>query len=238
MLAVNHATSSIAIVLAGSLYLNQIFFIPLLLFVTFAGVMPDIDHPGSELGKFFKPIGKILPHRGITHSILGVVVFYYLMQFMFGYNNFLTYFLLFGSLFGFQLLLKICKNHVGKIDDYTLKFISKKQADLLLTILNIIISAFLVLCVLLVWNGRLRQEIFVLLIVSYACHIVGDFVTKEGVPLFFPIKKKFGLKLFRTGSGIETFLGVLLVLLNIFLLYQFCDKFSVFSEKYWLSYLY
>jgi membrane-bound metal-dependent hydrolase YbcI (DUF457 family) len=69
MLAVNHATLATAAAFGYSLYFDKPFFLPLILFVVFAGVFPDIDHPGSELGKMFKPVGMLLPHRGFHLSL-------------------------------------------------------------------------------------------------------------------------------------------------------------------------
>lgn len=43
--------------------------------VVLGAALPDIDHPGSSIGRRFWPIswiiGKIFGHRGITHSLLG-----------------------------------------------------------------------------------------------------------------------------------------------------------------------
>lgn len=53
---------------------------------TFGGLLPDIDHTQSTLGKKIKPISKLLKHRGGTHSIFFVLlvyfIFYYLIMFL------------------------------------------------------------------------------------------------------------------------------------------------------------
>ena len=43
-------------------------------------LLPDIDHPKSVVGKALKPISmfisSIFGHRGITHSLIGVLIFW------------------------------------------------------------------------------------------------------------------------------------------------------------------
>lgn len=38
--------------------------------VMFGGILPDIDHPKSKLGSYFKLINWLVKHRGIFHSLL------------------------------------------------------------------------------------------------------------------------------------------------------------------------
>lgn len=38
--------------------------------ICFGALLPDIDHGGSKLGHFVKPLSKVLKHRGFTHSLL------------------------------------------------------------------------------------------------------------------------------------------------------------------------
>lgn len=58
---------------------NQVLFFILVLI---GACLPDIDHPKSKLGKYFKPIGWLFEHRGFFHSvfmlaILSLVVLYF-----------------------------------------------------------------------------------------------------------------------------------------------------------------
>jgi inner membrane protein len=234
MLALNHATLATATAFGLSLYFKEPFFLPLIIFVVFAGVFPDIDHPNSELGRYFKPVAKVLPHRGITHSILGVGIFWGIIYFFLNnQNQIFTYVLILAAFFGVNLLEKILEKNITKIDDITLNFVSEKQAYFLLRFATTIINFFLFSLLFLVWNNRMREDIFLLLVIGYIAHIIGDFITKEGVPLFYPFKKKFGLKLFRTGGPIEGFLGFILVVINIYLIYQFCLINQVLTFDYW-----
>jgi membrane-bound metal-dependent hydrolase YbcI (DUF457 family) len=238
MLAFNHATLATATVMGISLYYNQPFFLPFLIFSVFAGVVPDIDHPGSELGKYFKPIGALLPHRGVTHSFLGVALFAGGLNFLLGHDNqYLTYFLIFGAMFGVNLLEKIVHKNLNRIDSVTAGIISQKQIDFLLKISSIGMYAMLFFMAILSWNTELKLQAIKVISISYFAHIIGDFVTIEGVPLFWPFKNKFGLRLFRTGGGIEAFVGFWLVVGNIYLLYQLNLRDNFIDPSYWQKFL-
>ena len=238
MLAINHATLATAAVFAGSYYFNQPFFLPLILFVIFSGVAPDIDHPGSELGQLFKPVARLLPHRGITHTILGTAIFGSGLYFLFGADNqYLTYFLIFCAFFGVYLMNKILAGHINSLNEKTRNLISEKQVKILLKVANFVVYGFLFSLLLVVWNPILKNQVFSLLLIGYVLHIVGDFVTIEGVPVFFPHKKKLGLKLFRTGSKTETMIGFLLFLANFYFLYQLNLRDNFVSLEYWRRYL-
>ena len=39
-------------------------------FVAFGSILPDIDHPGSMIGKNIPLLPRLFKHRGFTHSIL------------------------------------------------------------------------------------------------------------------------------------------------------------------------
>lgn len=238
MLAFNHATLASATALGLSLYFKEPFFLPLIIFVIFAGVLPDIDHPGSELGRWFKPVGKMLPHRGITHSFFGAFLFTGGIYLLLGSQyQYFRYFGVFGAVFGVYLLEKILHHNINKIDDYSKNLIQQKQIKWLLKIVTVVLYIFLAILIFLVWNNQMSNQIYQLLVIGYLAHIVGDFVTIEGVPLFYPIKKKLGLKLFKTGSGQEAFIGFCLVILNIYLTIQFVQVNNVNSLDYWSKYV-
>ena len=63
-----HAAAGIAAALA--LGTN----IPQLALAAAGSILPDIDHSGSTLGKHIKPLSKHLKHRGLTHSLLFLIV--------------------------------------------------------------------------------------------------------------------------------------------------------------------
>ncbi len=60
-------------------------------------------------------------------------------------------------------------------------------------------------------------------------HIAGDFLTKDGVPLFYPFvqgRLRFFVT-FRTGSSAERMLVILLAALNVYFLFQYAGSGTV-----------
>ncbi len=101
---------------------------------TLAAQLPDIDHPNSRLGRALGPLAKVISklcggHRGLTHSLIGLLIFYYL-------------------------------------------------ADLF-TPLPIAVT------------------------LGAATHLLGDLMTERGIPIFWPIKKRFRIASFNTNSKVE-----------------------------------
>jgi inner membrane protein len=54
----------------------------------------------------------------------------------------------------------------------------------------------------------LSKNIALILFISYASHLFLDSLTKGGVPLFYPIKGKYGLRLFTTGFLMDKLIGL------------------------------
>ncbi len=237
MLAINHVTLATALVLGVSLYYQVPFFLPCIIFVVFAALLPDIDHPNSEISNFFPHFNRLFPHRQITHSILGVGVFAGGLYFLLGHSLVLSVLLLVAAFIGVYFLGKLMNRRIGQLKHLSGGFFSTKQIQLAVRLFEIILNVFLVSLVFLIWKERLRLEILTLLVVGYIAHIVGDFVTIEGVPLFFPIRLCQGLRLFRTGGGVESCIGVILLLINAYLLHKFWVMFDLGSINYWRGYL-
>jgi inner membrane protein len=238
MLAINHVTVSTASVLAASIYLDRPFFLPFLAFVVFASLLPDIDHPNSEISRFFPFISKILPHRGITHSIFATLVFGTVLWFMLGnYNQELGYALVAFALIGVFYLHKLTTKRTKQLQKLTGDFLSQGQLRFLIKVFSVILIAFISSLLLVVFNNKFREEILILLTIGYFTHLIGDFVTKDGIPLFWPINSRLGLKLFRTGSFVEVIIGFVLVLANVYFLGIFWNKYNLGGADYWSQYL-
>jgi membrane-bound metal-dependent hydrolase YbcI (DUF457 family) len=237
MLAINHVTLATATALGLSLYLDQPFFLPLIVFVAFAGLVPDVDHPKSELGRLFKLPGLLLPHRGVTHSLLGIIIFGGFLYWMLDFPRTFLYLLIGSAVLGVMILEKILEDRIGDLKDLSGGILKAKQIKLIIKLATFVLYIFLFLAALTVWQERLKDEMIALLIVGYFAHIIGDFVTKEGVPVLWPLKQKWGLKLFRTGGRIETIIGSLLVIANLYLLFVFINQFGLTEGDYWQTYL-
>ena len=114
--------------------------------VLFGALLPDIDHPGSILGRRCGPISRVLHHwcghRSITHSISGIL-------------------LLLGFCIGMGSLAMALVGSQGII------FSASSRVILYLALYS--------------------------LLFGYALHLLADSLTKEGIPLLWPHKKRYGL---------------------------------------------
>jgi inner membrane protein len=237
MLAVNHVTLSTSIALGLSLYFDQPFFLPFIIFVAFASLLPDIDHPKSEISNFFPGINKVLPHRGITHSILGIGLYCWLLVFLIQRDSSFTISMILGAMIGVYILGKIMESKAHQLNNLTKDFFSPNQMRVVIRSFTYFLDVFLLLLILLVWKDQFRYEIAVLLTIGYIGHVIGDFITKDGIPIFWPFKYRNGLKLFKTGGGFESLLGLVLFVANFWLGYQFYLKFGLNQPVYWENYL-
>lgn len=55
------------------IYLNMDLGITLLMSIIIGSLLPDIDLPGSKLGKYFRPFNYLMKHRGFTHGLLFIM---------------------------------------------------------------------------------------------------------------------------------------------------------------------
>lgn len=64
----------------------------------------------------------------------------------------------------------------------------------------------------------ISKEIAIIWFVSYASHLFLDSLTKGGVPLFYPIGSKYGLRLFTTGLIFDKLIGLFgLLMLGVYI---------------------
>ena len=223
--------------LGASLYYNQEFFLPFIIFVIFAALLPDIDHNNSEISQLVPIVNKFFGHRQFTHSILGTVCFTLLAYTVFKPNQYITYALLLIGFIGIYYLHELLIQRANEVNALTESFFSRKQLVLFSNIVTVVMVILSLTAFLTVWQSVARDQIFVLLVIGYVSHIVTDWITKEGVPLFWPYKKFFGLKLFRTGGPFETLIGLVLVGVNIYLLYSFWQHWGLSHSEYWSRYI-
>lgn len=108
------------------------------------GLLPDIDHPQSWLGRRIPILPRVLykttGHRGATHSFIALVS------------------VVIGS---WYLVLQV---------SYVYAHAETTAAGVL---------------------------------IGYGSHLVGDFISNRGIPIFWPASKRFGIPLCNTGSAGE-----------------------------------
>lgn len=109
------------------------------------------------------------------------------------------------------------------------------------SILGMVIAGYLVKLLLHAMNSVILVDMNVVwwtTMFGYASHLVMDFITKEGIPWFFPIPVRFGFPPFtfmriRTGSWVETFLVFpALLLANGYLIYIRYPVFFAFMKSF------
>jgi len=237
MLAVNHVLLATSITVAGSVILDRQFFLPFIVFVVVASLLPDIDHKGSEMSKLVPVINAALPHRGVTHSIFAVGLFGVLMLLLSEYYTYFSIVLLILGIAGLYFLEKVASKKLFTGGNPIMTFFSPKTTRFIVRLFTGVMSVFLFLATILIWNDLYRGEIIGLLTIGYGLHLLGDFVTKDGIPLIWPFSNKVGLKLFRTGSTVEGVIGFILVIINILAIIQFIDHFDVGQSEYWANYI-
>jgi len=54
----------------------------------------------------------------------------------------------------------------------------------------------------------INKNIALIWFISYASHLFLDSLTKSGVPLFYPLRGKYGLRLFTTGFLFDKLIGI------------------------------
>jgi membrane-bound metal-dependent hydrolase YbcI (DUF457 family) len=166
-----------------------------------------------------------------------VALFGFGLQSLLGFSQILSVILLIVGLFGVFYLEKLLTKRARQLGNLSKGLIGQKQIKFMLKFTSGILSLFILSLLLLIWKERFRQEILWLLIVGFGAHLLGDFVTKDGIPIFWPIQQRFGLRLFRTGSWVEGLIGAGLLIVNAYLIYLFWGKFGLSSAAYWRGYL-
>jgi len=231
MLAVNHIALATATVLGASLWLEQPFWLPLILFVVVGSLLPDIDHSGSQLGKLVPWTSLLLKHRGATHSLVAVILLAILPGVSSLINSqWLVVSLFFLGLLGIWLVLVVMQTFLRQTRKLTFNFFSQAQLRLIQLVVLVGLIGWLVSIYFFVLQSDNVRLALWFVWLGYGLHLVGDFLTKEGVPLLWPLKQKFGLGLLVTGGFLEKVLGFGLWICNIYWLYLVWQ-----TESYWIS---
>jgi inner membrane protein len=65
----------------------------------------------------------------------------------------------------------------------------------------------------------ISKQIAVIWFISYASHLFLDSLTKGGIPLFYPISGKYGLRWFTTGMLIDKLIGIFgLLMIGVYII--------------------
>ncbi|WP_101846656.1 metal-dependent hydrolase [Halobacillus sp. Marseille-P3879] len=161
-----------------------------MVFVLFGSLIPDIDTPRSKLGYHF--------WRGLIIVLLLAFGFYlFAPEYLDQYRNELKVFVMLMT-----PLLVMVKSH--RKMTHSLFFI------ILLVIYHMVIIHFF----------NVPSYYFFGFITGVVSHLLGDYVTKRGIPLFYPVYRKHFrfLFTFKTGSALEKGLIWFLSIWNLWFL--------------------
>lgn len=170
-----------------------------------AGVLPDIDHPDSRVSKSLGPVTGLASwivsnlaggHRQRTHTLWFVALA------ALGTAVAVTNPVASGVIAGLCVALAV--SLVGP----SLGFRVRTWHSLIAGIgVGYLVSSVVLPGTWLVWAVA----------GGCAAHLVGDALTPQGVPIFWPAKTRIRVPLFRTGGAIEKVVGVGLLFTTIYL---------------------
>lgn len=190
-------------------------------------LLPDLDHPNSIISKKLKPVSKAVRefarHRGITHTLLGWIIFG-IISLIISYLsvNYLevaiNYYEKVGmAIIGGLIISSTVTFIINSFNKYT--HIAKKRNIKKLTALGFLVGFFLVL----ILDKKVLEYIPIYLLamfLGYGIHIFYDMFTKSGVPFLYPFSKKiFRFSKFKTGGIIEVIASIISILITIMALY-------------------
>lgn len=171
-----------------------------------AGVIPDLDHPDARPAAAFGLVSRLVArltakaaggHRKLTHSVpfaigLGTAVF---AAGLLPFGNWVSGVLVWGmTVFSGSLL----GPSLGFRPSPVLLMASGAAAGWAVAVIEVPLTV------------GIRWALPFIIGGGCLLHILGDWLTKGGVPLLLPFsKKRWAAGLFRTGSGAETAVGLL-----------------------------
>lgn len=224
-----HILTSVAGTLALNAYTEMPISAAIIGGVVIGALLPDIDEPQSFIGKKTRGVSDVTKgvfgHRGFTHTILGSALFaglLYLLYMLFGYidikmENSMEEKILISALF--SAIMTIMIYLIGDVlykFGITIKFIKYLKKYLY-------VFPILFVATLLIENQTLfdfSKEVYIGLTLGYVLHIVGDFFSKSGVPLFLPLTNlKVKIYLYRTGGKREQIIKILAIAAIVYFLY-------------------
>lgn len=112
------------------------------------------------------------------------------------------------------------KSYIGrrtKILSHILKFVLKHRG-----LIHSFLGAFLLSSILsgIVYNYGLNKGLILFFIIGCLTHLILDLFSDEGVPLFYPfIKKRYKIKIFKTGGFLEKIFRLGLYFVGIYLVF-------------------
>lgn len=190
-------------------------------------LLPDLDHPNSIISKKLKPISKVVRefahHRGITHTLLGWIIFGIISLIISHLSiNFLQKSIDYYEKVGMAIICGLIISSsvafiFNSINKYT--HIVKKKEIKKLYVAGFLFGFILVF----VFTKSALQYVPVYLLgmsLGYGVHILYDMFTVSGAPFFYPFSKKaFRFSKFKTGGIIEVIASIISIVITLLAIY-------------------
>lgn len=228
--------TSIEVSLLSSQTINPLNLLVALIF----SLLPDIDEPDSLISKYIisRQITKNL-HRIILYA--GNLLGFYLV---YSFTHKLSFIFIFCMISTFILEKLVNQKRIRRISLSFMLILTSAifyyynfgwffiAIPLILSPIpwlghrNIThsITSVIILYYLLTFT-EMPSTIIIHAVAGYSSHLIGDFLTKQGIPLFYPFsKKRYGLRIMSTGSKMGNFVELLIIVLvfiTIYLTYKY-----------------
>lgn len=190
-------------------------------------LLPDLDHPNSIISKKLKPVSKVVRefahHRGITHTLLGWIIFgiisliisYLSVNYLIGNINY--YEKVGMALTGGLIISSTIAFIINSFNKYT--HITEKKEIKKISAIGFLFGFFLVL----IFDKKVLEYVPIYLLamfLGYGIHILYDMFTISGVPFLYPFNKRiFRFSKFKTGGIIEVVASIISIIITIFSIY-------------------
>lgn len=208
MMGKTHALTGTAAGLGASLYLAHLSLVPTVIgtaVCTGAALLPDMDHPRATAANVYGPITRTMSwvvrtitggHRRGTHSLFGILVLGCLVQGAVMYRYTLPGKIILSTVMILALASAVRLLQIpGWFDDFA-------PIPLVIGIVGFTSTSLVIVPWAIVWGCLI--------------HTLGDMVTLEGVPLFWPFSgRNMKLALFKTNGFAERYVILPLVSINI-----------------------
>ncbi|MBE6067229.1 MAG: metal-dependent hydrolase [Clostridium lundense] len=169
--------------------------------VTFASLLPDIDHPKSIINQYILPFKNKMT-KVVLYACSGIIFLWY--SFLYDKEPYI-------KTIGIFLILIAVSSH---------------RKGLTHSLMGMILFAFQIAYIGNVYEIRNLIYYFML---GYGLHLLCDMATNRGVPLLYPFKEK-NIKLpitFKTNSFIGNFIETLIIVAGLlYVIYSFPSIFS------------
>lgn len=223
--------TSIEVSLLSSQTINPLNLLVALIF----SLLPDIDEPDSLISKYIisrqitKNIQRIILYAGNLLGFYLVYSFTHKLSFIFIFCMISTFIL--EKLVNQKRIRRISLSFMLILTSAIFYYYSFRWFFIAIPLIlspipwlghrNIThsITSVIILYYLLTFT-EMPITIIIHSIAGYSSHLIGDFLTKQGIPLFYPFfKKRYAIRIMSTGSKMGNFVELLIIVIIVIIIY-------------------